>query len=78
MSFLEIKRNFRSGKVESYKLVTREDILTTNPNNMDVRTWTSCARVGSRFSLTTKSQKFMYIRTDVIDEEMIKRLELDV
>jgi len=77
MSFLEIKRNFRSGKVESYKLVTREEVLATHPNHMDVRTWTSCARAGSRFSLTTKSQKFMYIRTDVVDEDMIKRLEIE-
>ena len=75
MIFLEIKRNFRTGKIESYKLVTREEIIASHQSNVDVTAWSGGARLGSKFSLTTSTQRLMYIRTDVIDEEMIKLLE---
>jgi len=76
MTFLEIKRNFRSGKIESYKLVTREEIVSAYPDNSDIKSWAGGARLGTKFSLTTSVLRLMYVRTDTIDEEMIKQLEL--
>jgi hypothetical protein len=74
--FLEIKRDHRTGKINSYKLVTHEEIIEAHLGNADLAAWSGGARLGSRFSLTTSVQRLIYVRTDVIDEEMIKRLEL--
>lgn len=76
MTFLEINRNFRTGKVESYKLTSGEEILAAHPINSDLKAWLGGARLGSRFSLTTSTLRLMFIRTDTISEEMIRHLEL--
>lgn len=76
MTFLRIERDYRSGKIDSYKLVTREELLDAHVGNADLAAWSRGARMGSRFSLTTSNQRLIYVRTDTIDEEMIKGIEL--
>jgi len=76
VTFLEIKRDYRTGKIDNYKLVTREEIIEAHFGNADLASWSKGARLGSRFSLTTSVQRLMYVRTDIIDEEMIKGIEL--
>ena len=64
MLFLEIKKNERNDKVESYKMVTGEEIVSLHKDNSDLNSWTRGARLNSRFALSNKNGKYMYVRID--------------
>ena len=64
MMFLEIKKNERNDKVENYKMVSTDDIAALHKDNSDLASWTRGARLNSRFALSNKNGRFMYIRTD--------------
>jgi hypothetical protein len=70
--FLEIKKSYRSDKVESYRLISKEDIAAKYPDG-EIVAWASNARLNSRFSLTTKFEKHMYIRLDEFDEKDLEK-----
>jgi hypothetical protein len=52
--FLEIRRNLRTGEVESEREITKEELIKAHPNNYEVRGWAEGARKGSPFSVLSK------------------------
>ena len=74
MKFLEIRKNIRTDKVESHRMVTRDEMAIIHPFSADLASWAKGARLNSRFSLTTPTEKYMYIRLDEFNEEDIEKL----
>ena len=52
--FLEIKKNWRTGEIESERKITKEELLEAHPTNYDLKTWAEGARKGSPFSIMSK------------------------
>lgn len=81
--FIEVKKDYRSGRIEGYRVMDKEAVLAAHPANADIHAWSSGARLYSRLELTTSKQRLAYIAVssdDVIEgalnEETRKRLEL--
>lgn len=71
--YLEIVRDTRTGTLNNFELVSKDEITKKHPFNMDLRCWTTGSRLNSRFSLSKNNKKYVYIRTD---EKNKKKLEL--
>ena len=74
MTFLQIKKEVRTDRIINYKMVEREDVVKLHPTISDLAAWTQGARMNSRFSLTTSTEKYMYIRLDKFDEKDVPKL----
>lgn len=78
MKFLEIKRDGRTGKVISHRMVERDDLRKEHPHISELMAWADGARPRSRFSLSTVSNRFSYIRVDSYVEKDIAIIIKDI
>lgn len=62
--FFEIKLNYRTGQVEDCKQASKEECIAHHPTNMDLNAWAKGARINTRFFLTTRTESFVYVRSD--------------
>lgn len=74
MKILEIKKNVRTDKVESHREVSADDLSLLHPSSLDLASWMKGGRLNSRFSLTTSTEKYMYVKVEDYTEEDIERL----
>lgn len=74
MKILEIKKNVRTDKVESYREVSSDDLAALHVSNLDLASWTKSGRLNTRFSLTTSTEKYMYVKVEDYTTEDIERL----
>ncbi|MFA5048387.1 MAG: hypothetical protein WC516_05200 [Patescibacteria group bacterium] len=74
MKILEIRKNVRTDKVEGHREVTVTDVDILHPSILDLASWIKCGRLNSKFSLTTSTYKYMYVRLEDYTEEDIERL----
>ncbi len=76
MKFLEIVLNYRSGKVESHSLITKDELLKKHCYHEEIRGWSSCAREKSKYSITTSTGRFLYVRVDsYVPEDVVKYVD---
>lgn len=74
MKILEIKKNFRTDKVESYREVSNDDLAALHASNLDLASWTKSGRLNTRFSLTTSTEKYMYVKLEDYTDDDIEKL----
>ena len=77
LKFLELKKNDRTGKVESFKMIEKDEVVKTHPNNNDLLVWACGARLNSRFFITTKAGSYIYVRIDELDERDLPKYGIE-
>lgn len=71
--FLQITKDIRNNKVLGHKMVNREDVVQNHPSNHDLISWSGGARMFTRFFVTGKEHKFIYVRLDEFNEADLGR-----
>lgn len=72
--FLEIVKDVRTGYMQSYKLVTKEDMIKRHPFCMDLKGWADGGRLNSRFGLSNTQARFIYVKTDKTEDKELETI----
>lgn len=56
--FLETELNKTTGEARGEQKLTREQVIEKHPDNYDLRSWASNARIGSSFSMLSQGYRY--------------------
>jgi len=74
MLFLEIIKNFRTGNMKSYGMITLADLLKKHPFCMDLEGWAHGGKQNTRFGVSNVTTQFIYVKTEETDKQKLEQL----
>jgi hypothetical protein len=69
----EIMKNTRTGFINT-RFIEKEEMLELHKFSNDIKSWSSGPKLNSRYAIAKNIYKYVYISTDIIDEEEVAKI----